>query len=98
VLTKQKKDGIDFRLQQSKEKMQFQYEENSRREFHHKIEKCFSKLDGMIEAIKAQPEEDNRNWLGKVLGKIVEPIVTVVEKVGDAFGSLKKPFLKVFLK
>ena len=46
--------------------MESQFTGNTKQEFHHKLENLFSKLDGMIEAIKSEPEED-RSWIPKAV-------------------------------
>ena len=46
--------------------MESQFTGNTKREFHHKLENLFSKLDRMIEAIKSEPEE-NRLWVPNIV-------------------------------
>ena len=42
--------------------MKSQFTENTKEDFHHKLENLLSKLDKMVEAIKSESEED-RSWI-----------------------------------
>ena len=67
MLVKSSESAIESRHKLVKIKMESQFTENTKEEFHHKLENLLSKLDKMVEAIKSESEED-RSWIPQAVG------------------------------